>query len=436
MLKKFVVREFQAIEYIDDKTYFEPAIGIGIKSPQTGNVIPSPLSNFIKREYRQKGKSISSQRNCAYAITRFLDFVHNNINKDSRDFIHLKTKGIKGLKLIHGSIYITSLSLKARNEQLTANYVNDQMNYLIRFYFWLKQQCIIDETFEIAYKEVSRGGNPIHTPVNPFNDIELETVIVSKNENVSTALVDFGSNRYYLAIKLINIAQLIAPDIALGVCFQFFGGLRRSEVINLTRQSVQLQGNGSQGIILKVRDNQDILFPNIKNSSHLQVKNPRNQTLLINDILLNIYHKHIEWLNQKNTIKNTNALFISKHTGNPITGKQYYTKFTKVKKELLKQLSQEENIEDYLLLSENDWSTHIGRGVFTNFLLDTGLNVTQIAIARGDSNINSALAYVDEKTAIHNMNEAVNHIREAYQNHESKIDNIYIKQWNGDTNDV
>src|SRR5699024_11695876 len=80
------LREFQAIEYVNGKTYFVPAIGIGIKNPQSGNIIPSPLSNFVKREYRQRGKSISSQRNCAYAVTRFLNFVHNHINEgDSED---------------------------------------------------------------------------------------------------------------------------------------------------------------------------------------------------------------------------------------------------------------------------------------------------------------------------------------------------------------
>src|SRR5699024_5427385 len=399
-----------------------------------GNIIPSPLSNFVKREYRQRGKSISSQRNCAYAVTRFLNFVHNHINEGDSDFIHLKTEGIKGLKLIHGSTYITSLSLKARNEELSANYVNDQMNYLIRFYFWLKQQHIIEETFEIAYREVGRGGYPIHTPVNPFDDIDLGTIIIGKDDTVSTALVDFGSNRYYLTIKLIKIAQLVAPDIALGICFQFFGGLRRSEVINLTRDSIQLRGNGTEGIILKVRDKQRDLFSHIKNSSHLHVKNPTNRALRIHDMLLSIYRPDIEWLNQHNKIKNANALFISEHTGDPITGKQYYTKFMKAKEEFLKQLSHEENVEDYLLLSENDWSTHIGRGVFTNFLLDIGLNVTQIAIARGDSNINSALAYVDEKTALHNMNQAINYIREAYRNHEAKIDNSYIEQCNGAMN--
>src|SRR5699024_3416216 len=144
---------------------------------------------------------------------------------------------------------------------------------------------------------------------------------------------------------------------------------------NLTRDRIQLRGNGTEGIILKVRDNQRDLFSHIKNSSHLQVKNPRNQTLLINDMLLSIYRQHIEWLNQNNKIKNANALFISEHTGDPITGKQYYTKFMKVKEELLKQLSHEENVEDYLLLSENDWSTHIGRGDFITILLDISFNL-------------------------------------------------------------
>ncbi|MDY0409809.1 hypothetical protein [Paracerasibacillus soli] len=101
----------------------------------------------------------------------------------------------------------------------------------------------------------------------------------------------------------------------------------------------------------------------------------------------------------------------------------------KVKKAFLRALSMEENIGDYALLAENSWSTHIGRGVFTNFLLDLGLNPTQIAIARGDRDINSALAYVDEKTAIENMKVAINFIQEAYDNKVSTIDTAYLEKW-------
>ena len=201
-------------------------------------------------------------------------------------------RGLVDLGLIHGSKYISSLSLRARAGELSPEYVNDQMRYIIKFYYWLKLQKIIDENFEIAYKSVKRGHHELLVEVNPFDDIELGTIFVGRDERVKSILLSiFGANRYPLTIKLINIARNIAPDIALGICFQFFGGLRRSEVVNLTRQNIKKQGNG---VILEIRDNQKVLSPNIKNTSHIQVKNPRNQSLLMNSLMQNIYNRNFE----------------------------------------------------------------------------------------------------------------------------------------------
>lgn len=428
-MNKFVVREYKIEEVIGETVISTATIGIGVVSKDTDNVYPSPLTNFIKSTYRRKGKSLSSQRNAAYAITRFLNYIEDQIKEGDDDFLLLKTKGLSGLELIHGSKYITHLSLQARIKKLSANYVKNQMMYIIYFYAWLKDQEIIEGDFELTYKEVRGKRGVLSIASNPFDDIELGTVIVGRDERVPTALVDFGSNRYPLTLKFINTARLIAPEIALGICYQFFGGLRRSEVINLTKHSVKQTGKST---ILEVRDNQEILFTHIKNTSHLQVKNPRNQALLVNDLMDSIYKDHLVWLEQlerEGKMKNSQALFIAQTTGNPMTGKQYYSRFTEVKMKFLKQLSDEGNTDDYLLLAQNDWSTHIGRGVFTNFLLDIGLNPTQVAIARGDKNINSALAYVDEKTAIESMNLAVNSIREAFQKREALIDDEYTDKW-------
>src|SRR5699024_4413291 len=134
---------------------------------------------------------------------------------------------------------------------------------------------------EVKYKEVRGKRGVLAIASNPFDDIELGTVIVGRDERVPTALVDFGSNRYPLTLKFINIARLIALEIALGICYQFFGGLRRAEVINLTKHSVKKTGKNT---ILEIRDNQDILFSHIKNTSHLQVKKPRDQALLANEL--------------------------------------------------------------------------------------------------------------------------------------------------------
>ncbi|MDI3091473.1 hypothetical protein QJ133_10060 [Priestia megaterium] len=429
-MKRYVVREYNLPQLNDENESYFPAIGIGVRDSTTNIILPSPLSNFIKTNYRNKGKSLSSQRNSAYAVTRFLNYVDDNVKSGNEEFKNLRIEGLSGLSLIHGSKYISSLSMRSRKQQLNSKYINNQIHYLIDFYFWLKKQTIIKDDFELSYKNINRGDYSYSVPSNPFDDIELGTIFPRQSEHTGKALSDFGRNRYHITVKLINIARMIEPEIALGICFQFFGGLRRSEVINLTLNSIKHQ---DKTLILEVRDNQELLFNDVKNSAHLQVKNPRNQLLLINDLMNEIYQSHLQNINylvKENKINNKHALFISKRSGNPLTGKQYYSKFMKVKKALLSQLSQEESIQDYLLLSENCWSTHIGRGVFTNFLLDIGLNVTQVAIARGDKNINSSLAYVDERTAIATMGIAINSIREAYQEtHKTLIQKEHIEYW-------
>lgn len=428
----FVVREYESLEVYDGKVYKSRSIGIGIISQSTGNVIPSPLTNFIKKKYRRLGQGISSQRNSGYAITRFLNYIYRQFLIGDEEYKNLGEEGISDLTLQHAANYITHLSLKARDNELSGNYVHSQMRYLVNFYYWLVEDNIIHEVFETSYYIVEKGKNSREIPRNPFLDPKLDIVLIGKDQSVPNLLVDFGKRRYTLTEQIIKIAQIYEPEIALGICFQFFGGLRRSEVVNLTIQSVDLKGDGTDGFILKVRDNQDKLFSHMKNSSHLQVKRPRDQPLLVNNLFLTIYQDHITWLEalkKQGKINNSYALFVSKHTGMPISGKQYHTKFMKVKKILLKQISEQQDVDTYTLLTESNWSTHIGRGVFTNFCLDLGMNETQVAIARGDRNINSVLAYVEEKTAIENMNLAVEEVRLAYESKISHIEPKFLGNW-------
>ena len=63
--------------------------------------------------------------------------------------------------------------------------------------------------------------------------------------------------------------------------------------------------------------------------------------------------------------------------------------------------------KDYDLLTDTFWSTHIGRGVFTNMLIDMGFT-TQLAIARGDRNLSSAMSYIDQTLTTEQIQEAVN----------------------------
>ncbi|CAN7272568.1 hypothetical protein [Paenibacillus sp. LjRoot56] len=423
---KFVVREFEAIEFYNGRSFKKSSIGIGIENCTTGEVFPSSLTHFVTSTYRRKHGSISSQRNPAYEIVKFLNFIVSQINNGAQDYISLQSEGLFGLRLLHGAGYISYLSLIAAEGELDDQYVLRIERYLIQFYKWLQKQGIINKPFD--YEEGDKS---------PFDDIELGTIYPKKQKRPSNKLVDFGDNRLELVLKFIKIAEQIAPEITLGIAFQFFGGLRLGEAVNLTKRSLETPNYFSENIgipqfVLQVRDNQTILFSHRKTSIHEQVKRPRNQSLLVHPLLSSIYKRHknrLLHLKNEGKIKNDNALFVSTRTGLAISGKSYHEKFMAVKNAFLMQISREERIEDFDFLTKKHWSTHICRGVFTNFLLEIGATVTQVAIARGDKSITAVLQYVEEANAIKITQEALNRIRSAYDMEKAEITNECQEVW-------
>ncbi|MGI2773895.1 hypothetical protein [Bacillus cytotoxicus] len=359
-------------------------------------------------------------------MIKFLNYINKQIENEATEFVNLKQEGLFGLRLIHGSQFISYLSLKARNEELSSDYIYRIESYLIKFYQWLSTNQIIHEKIN-AEKD------------SPFNNLELGTIYPGRDERVSEKLVDFGENRYELVQRFIKIAQDVAPDIVLGICFQFFGGLRAGEVVNLTKEAIESPyywnhtNLGERKFILKIRERHSELFKNKTNLQHEGVKRPRNQALLTNPLLSLVYkeHKqHLKRLNNQNETKNPNALFIAKRTGEPMSGKTYTELFNKVKKEFLKKISDEGRTEDYLFLTDKKWSTHIGRGIFTNFLLQIGATIPEIAIARGDKNLSSVMSYVEDKNALQLTKEAIDNIRIAAEMKNADINKKNIDNFN------
>lgn len=426
---RFVVREYNLPHHYNGKVFEEKVIGIGLLDPEINIILPSPLTNYIRSNFTGQSGSLNSQRNGASELTKFLNYISQQINDNDPDFIELKKTGLFGLNLIHGSEYITYNSIRSRNGEISSGYVYRLEYYLKKFYKWLKKNSIID------YAEVEDNS--------PFNDLELGTVYPNRDENVSNKLVDFGENRWGLVKKFIAISKVVAPEISLGICFQFFGGLRVGEIVNLTKDAIESpyywsnDDVGSNKFILKVRDRHKEIFINKKNLQHEQVKRPRNQALIVSQLLSTIYKEHktlLEKVTQESSSINPNALFISPRTKNVLTGKAYKDRFQKVKKAFLEHVSE----DDYMYLIQKDWSTHIGRGVFTNLLLDLGASVSELAIARGDKNINSALAYVEEFNALQLTSEAVNalskqyseEVKKAYDNQNANIpENINAQEY-------
>lgn len=422
----FVVRQYNLDEVVNGKVYQQEVCGIGLYDPKKDIIYPLPITKFLM-SFRNRNGSLSSQKNAAETVKRFLNYCRENARNNNINFEDIKKVGLQGLKLEHGSHYITYLSQRSRHEGLSPDYVRSEIQYLNQFYYYLQEEKIIEKQFEIVYreKEINVRGikkkEKVYTVIDIFKKSSLQTVYPPpKAKKGINKLKDFGKDRYILVKEFIDTAEIIAPDIVIGLYFQFFGGLRRGEVVNLIRDALM---ETDDGYVLDIEDRREDLFPNKKNTEKEQVKVPRYQGLLWHKQMSYAIEKHIKWLNslkKKGVLINPNALLVNANTMKPITGANYEDKFNKVKETYLKKLSEEGRLEHFLFLNVKPWSTHIGRGCFTNFCLDIGMEIGEVAVARSDSNINSVLDYIEEKVAVQTLRDAMNHISKAYEELEDK----------------
>jgi len=127
------------------------------------------------------------------------------------------------------------------------------------------------------------------------------------------------------------------------------------------------------------------------------VKRPRKQRVFnINGWLNILLEDHLELYNID--ADGSGALFINSE-GKAMTGKSYRQYFDKVKRNFIKYLREQGNQEDILVanhLNISKWSTHIGRGTFTNLLAEFAENPYDVAFPRGDKQLTSSLSYMSK----------------------------------------
>lgn len=421
---RYVVRESEIDDVVNGRLVQKRVVLIGVRNEQSGVIFPHPISDFIRTKYEFKGVGLSSQLNAARAIVGFFNFIQERIQESDPEFVMLKQTGIKGIQLLHASRYISHLT----DRGLKRDTVLTTQGYLTRFFDYLQHQRLLLEPVEV--KEVmNKNGQVSMLPI--FDHPSLETRYPSTNGSLNDKLKDFGDNRKRLVTEFIQESREVSPRISFAICLQFFGGLRLGEVVNLMKSSLHVQGvNNFQSLVVDVQDNQKKLFSHLRSNKKEQVKRPRKQSVLTNHLLREIYEDHINWLNGQRNV-HPFALFLNTD-GKPLSGSAYESQFKKVKNSYLDKLrTTTGRYHDYLLLKKQRWSTHIGRGIFTNFLLDMGMTVTQIALARGDKNIQSALSYVDQKFAQETIRQFVNEFQTLADIQKGHISSNKLDQWRG-----
>ena len=419
---RFVAREVLIEDLLGNNTLEEKrVIVIGVEDKETGIIIPHPITHFIRQKYQFKGKSLSAQMNPAREIVKFLNFIYEQISLGKPEFQMLREKGLKGLQLIHGARFITHLSEK----KLSYKYIKYQIErYLIRFYKYLTDMELIEQKIEF-YTYVNRLEEEVI--ITPFDHPNFDTKYPSTDNPVRNKLKDFGNEpeeRDKLVWEFIEEARRVSPDIAFGIALQIFGGLRRGEVVNLTPANIPTDFLSGSNYIA-VLDNQYHLFNHLNDTKKEQVKRPRLQPILPSAYLKELYDDHM-LMNSKVKKLNPYAFFVDEK-GRTISGGTYERKFAKVKYAYIDRLAETPGrYSHFKMLADSIWGTHIGRGLFTNYLFSMELNEKQLAIVRGDKSTQSSKDYIDYRNAISNFETAM----EVFSTQETlDVGNYLSKKW-------
>ncbi|WP_241559300.1 hypothetical protein [Lysinibacillus halotolerans] len=321
-----------------------------------------------------KNKSFNTQRKHAINIVKFLNYLFENKKQ-------LRIKSLNVLTILHGTEYLNKLVLNG----VSKNTIKDYESTLTKFYYWLSSKNIcLQFNKDVFRKTNTQFGEYIESPFNPLYPKQ------------SIIYIEHTLPLSYIPL-LIEVAILVAKPIVLGLYFQIFGGLRISEVINLSRTDVARKlKKGNFLFILKNQNYRTDL------KEYPSVKRPRHQEVFeIHEWGQSLFRDHINLYKPKEN--NTNALFINRD-GKAMSVRSYRQYFQKIKDTFISLLESKGDYEQQLLaknLKYMKWSTHIGRGTFTNMIAEEAKNPYEIAHLRGDLNINSALTYMSSTDRIH-----------------------------------
>jgi hypothetical protein len=364
------------IDWYEDKRKKFCLISVRRKNIETGATVKviHPISEYLLWKF--SSKSPNTMKKCCDILIAFLNWLHNN-------YKHLNLTTLSDLRPYHGTEFLNYLpSARNVNRRTVAGYERQLTN----FYKWLSNEGILAKIPPSMF--VKKKG-----PWGEYYQSPFDGVIYPK---ASQKKIEHAFPLQYLPL-LLEISVIVSPRITLGIYIQFMGGLRNGEVVNLRRTEVQRRiKNGD--FIFNVKD--QYFRTDIKDHTSSEVKKPRTQEVFnVKGWLTKLYEDHKVRFKPSD---GSDALFVNAE-GKAMTAKSYSQYFNKVKNRFCDYLKAYGDADD-IALSDHlrivDWSTHIGRGTFSNMIAERTDNPFLLAYKRGDSNPNSVLPYIAKTTKI------------------------------------
>lgn len=341
---------------------------IALCNTETGEYLISPFSDFLNEFAGRKTVTVSL---AADIITRFLNYA-----------IFKKGKTIDTLTIQDGIDYLDSITETAQKKTQS-----EYARYLTRFYAFLDKKNALKAVSpeELEYSADREGHRILE---NPFMGRFIEGT-----RNDAELIHNIEPEYLYTFIRT---AMDEVPDIALGIFFQCFGGLRKSEVVSLEYKNISVTTVGdkkSMRLTLKDKD----LREDISTAFLAGCKRNRVQTVLpaYEDLLWELFEKH----KKRYKKPGCSAVFVDAD-GKAMTDAVYYRRFCILKDRFIERLRNSDSFDakSYAVyLSTYKWSTHLCRGIFSNLIAQGTDNIMEIAVWRGDKDLTSALSYLTDR---------------------------------------
>ncbi|MDQ8735801.1 hypothetical protein [Paenibacillus sp. LHD-38] len=339
---------------------------ISLMDKRSGCKVIHPISEFIISKW--SNHKINTMRKPANVVVPFLNFLVTN----AREF---DLNSLAGLKISHGNQYLNQMVSK----NLAYKTVKEAERTLTHFYLFLAKKEVLSNVPLTTFvkRESTYGGSYVESIFNPI----YPPIRANEVEHILP---------YQYIAMFLETAIMEANPIALGIYLQFFGGLRMGEIVNIKRSNIKITPTGSMAVILEPHSLRGDL-----RATNPGVKRVRKQKIIgIYDWLNHFYNNHVSLYK---AIDGSNALFVNKN-GKAMTAGSYRQFFEKAKMRFINNLRLG-NHDQVILANHLDitkWSTHIGRGTFTNLLAEEASNPNDIAQPRGDKELTSSLAYMSE----------------------------------------
>jgi integrase len=390
--------------------------------------MPSKFTEYLYTEFN--GASINTKVKHAKTITAFLNYVIEQTRLGENSIYDIiREDGFYRLNHYHVTDFLNYLTLAKKNKRKT--WMGKQKE-LIQFMWFLHRRGITGEEgkveSKVVEKRISNGKKNQRTNgrvqgvrvwINPFNDKEKYRLHIPP-EGDSNVLKDLEQDEWE---QLIEYAEKYHPRIAFGIAIQCMGGLRQGEVVNITLNDISfIKGENEDSIRDKVkiavREHPELWEERKVATRMSQVKPKKTTTAYVHNFngrLREMYDNHMKLRNElANEFSTKVGAFFVNSEGYPMTGNSYGSDYRRVRDAYIEELSKVKpaRAEE---LKDKTWASHIGRHVFTNYLLKHNMvndasgqpNPHLLKVARRDESDVSAADYIDERTVVAGVNKAL-----------------------------